>query len=166
MKKLFLLLAAMWLSPANAQQFGSWYVGSTPTGEYAATVNESGGVFGKYCYREAGSCLWLLTGNVSCEEGAQYPVLANSSAGAHYTTVICRPLDGKGRYVVTDEDLMARLISKGGQIGFAFPMESGAFRVFRFDVAQNYSAMAALDAKFSRPAPRVPARPTTRETTL
>ncbi|HIH0944418.1 TPA: hypothetical protein ACYHTU_003532, partial [Vibrio cholerae] len=42
---------------------------------YAATINNSGHVFGKYCYFENKQCLFLITVDITCTKGNKYPVL-------------------------------------------------------------------------------------------
>src|SRR5512144_2189785 len=70
-------------SPAHAEDYGKWtVVTDDPTMMYAVVFNDSGALFGQYCYPEKGSCLWLISTSTSCEKDHKYPVLANSDGGA------------------------------------------------------------------------------------
>lgn len=113
-------------------------------GHFAASINDSGGILGKYCYRAADSCMWLLAVDVSCDDGAEYPILVNSEVGAAYLRLLCKPIEGKNRYIFMDYDTMDKAVLGGKQVGIAFPMQSGRFQVSRFNVNQAAEALATL----------------------
>jgi hypothetical protein len=156
---LIVLGAALFALRAEAQgrQFGAWAAGvlDGKEGVFAATVNDSGGVLGQYCYREAGSCLWLLANDINCEDGAKYPVLVNTDSGAANTTIRCVKVDGKARYVFEVFDLIDDAVRSASWFGIAFPMEDGRFQVSRFSMqgaAQAVSLMRKAAEASAKPA--------------
>lgn len=81
----------------------------------------------------------------SCEEGDQYPVLANTDKGAVPIIVHCNArLDGLYRYVFTNFDAINDLVMKGSQIGFAVPLQTDEFRVVRFDLTGSSQAITTM----------------------
>ena len=160
-----LAMVALFANLAYAQTtIGPWYISdmNDGSGSFAGTINDSGGIFGKYCYASAQSCVWIMTADVGCESGSEYPVLLNSDSGAAPVTVSCKPIDGKNRYFFNSYSQVDDAVARSSRIGFAFPMASGQFQVTRFDIRQSTAAMNALDARMRKR----PARPTTRDTTL
>ena len=148
---------------AQAQYFGSWFVGpSSSSGpHYAATINDSGNLLGQYCFPADDSCLWLLGMKTSCTEGARYPVLANSDAGAFHMEVLCSAkLDnGMHQYVFTDFAKVDDVLSKGTRAGFAIPLDNDQFRVVRFSITDSNRAVARMKSnaeKAQKPSPRSP----------
>jgi len=144
---LFFLIVAV-SSASRAQSFGTWTTGVTDSGEmlYAATVNDSGNLLGQYCSSSTGNCIWLLGMSTACKEGDQYPVLANSDAGAAHIMVYCSAkLDnGLYRYVFTEFDSINHIVTKGLRVGFAIPLQADQFRVVRFDLGGSNRALALM----------------------
>lgn len=141
------LIAMVLASAAHAQTFGDWFVDTKgPTALYAASVNDSGHVFGQFCFPGADSCVWLIGLQTGCEKGAQYPVLANSDAGAVHLKMFCDgQLDsGKYRYVFTDFDEVDDLVRQATRIGFALPLQEDQFRVVRFNVRGAAAALSVM----------------------
>jgi hypothetical protein len=92
MKKLiFALLIVVTQLHAADQTFGSWFVGTTKDndGMYTATVNDSGIIFGKYCFFSGNTCYWTVSDGSTCETSASYPVLMNSDSGATAAMLQC-----------------------------------------------------------------------------
>lgn len=131
--------------PASAQEkrFGAWAVGTMKenAGAFAATVNDSGGLLGQYCYREREQCVWLLSNDIGCEDGAKYPVLVNADSGAATTQIVCMKVSGKPMYAFAEFDLIDGIVRQADWVGFAFPMASGQFRVSRFALEGAASAV-------------------------
>lgn len=151
MRKLFFVAVAFACGTAQAQQMvGDWIVSSMEGGHFAASKNDSGGFFGKYCYTSTDTCYWLMSSTLNCKEGAQIPVLVNASSGAATVKVGCVPVGGTPRYVFLDHDLMDQLTTEGQQIGFALPTESGQFRVTRFNINRTPAALSALRQLITR----------------
>lgn len=133
---------------SRAQSFGTWTTGATDSGDflYAATINDSGNLLGEYCSPSTGNCMWLLGMSTACKEGDQYPVLANSDAGAAQISVYCSAkLDnGQYRYVFTEFDAINNLVTKGLRVGFAVPLQADQFRVIRFDLGSSNQALELM----------------------
>ncbi len=141
---------------AHAQDFGKWtVVTDDKTMMYAIVFNDSGALFGQYCYPEKGSCLWLISASTSCEKDHKYPVLANSDGGAVPLTLQCQgSIGGKGTeakyaYVFTDFDEVSNLVKNATRIGFAVPLQADQFKVVRFEVDGSAEAITAMRNKAS-----------------
>lgn len=165
------ILLALFTSVARGQttSIGDWEVGRTTgdTGFYAATMNDSGGVLGKYCLAEAGGCFWIINNkNNQCEAESSYPVMVNASNGAFATSLICRPLDGAARMVFADFALLENGIKGSEQIGLAFPMKNGQFSVSRFNIRRVETAISALGRLASTLVPSTPGHRNTRDQRL
>lgn len=153
LRRLWVSLVAAFLfvagAPANAQEkrFGEWKVGVLRDSEgiYAATVNDSGGVFGEYCYPAEDACLWLLSNDIKCEDGSKYPVLINASGGAVSTTMMCKAFNRKSVYVFTNFSEVERVLDGATWIGMAFPMQNGLFKVSRFPLDGHARAVAFME---------------------
>ena len=133
------------VSFAQTKSFPQWGTGITDDkdGFYAATGNDSGGILGQYCLTDQSLCYWILVNSVKCEKDATYPALVNSEAGSDSVAMLCWPMpDGKPRFAFKSFNGIDDLIRKSSNIGIAFPMESGTFKVSRFNVS---GANVALD---------------------
>jgi len=146
----------------DAQTFGDWYVDTAPKGNaalYAISVNDSGNVFGQFCFPNAGSCAWLIGLKTACKSGDQYPVLANSDAGAVQLEVLCddQLANGLYRYAFTDFEKVDNLVRQSGRVGFALPLQQDQFQVVRFNLRGASAALSAMRTAAERkitPAPR------------
>jgi hypothetical protein len=151
----FFFIALGASSLARAEDNGKWtVVTDDPAMMYAVTFNDSGALFGQYCYPEEGSCLWLLGASTQCEKGHQYPVLANADGGAIPLKLVCQGSsktgnDVKYTYVFTDFDAVSNLVKNASRIGFAVPLQADQFKVVRFEVDGSAEALAAMRAKAS-----------------
>lgn len=170
-KNAFSFIAIMMLIASRAmaepRQLGNWFFeteeGKTP---YAATINDSGALFGQYCSLALGSCLWLLGIATTCENGHEYPVLANSDIGAKPLKILCDSQleNGLYRYIFTEFDLIDDIAKRGALVGFAIPLQTDQFRVIRFDLSGSAAAIAAMKANVrNRVAPSQP-KPNTKDT--
>ncbi len=159
-------------SLARAEDFGKWtVVTDDPTMMYAVVFNDSGALFGQYCYPEKGSCLWLISTSTSCEKDHKYPVLANSDGGAVPLTIQCQGSIGKGSdvkyaYVFTDFDEVTNLVKNATRIGFAVPLQSDQFKVVRFPVDGSAEALAALRNKASEAMDKKKSKNSSKDLTL
>lgn len=156
----FFLLAP----PVAALAQDTWSAGASDIGEpHATTTNEDQSVFGKVCSSDGSSCRWFVALSTPCVRGAQTPLLLNTPKEAHATTAVCegtRPFGAHNLhlYHLTDFKYFEDLARLPGIFGVAMPLESGQFRVSRFNTA---GAQAALGAMSSPPAaPPRPAGPT------
>lgn len=148
MRQLLFLFVVALASASHAKSAGTWTTGITDSGElfYAATVNDSGNLLGEYCSPNTGDCIWLLGMRTACKEGDQYPVLANSDAGASHILVYCSAkLDnGLYRYVFTEFDAINNIITNGSRLGFAVPLKEDQFRVIRFHLKGSNRALTQM----------------------
>lgn len=140
------------LSVAQAESFGSWSTGrNAKSGTvYAVTMNDSGDVFGEYCFASDSSCVWLLGTSTGCKIGSSYPVLANSDAGAASLGVYCADKlhDGTSSYAFTDFKTMQNIVERGTKLGIALPLLGDHFRVLRFALGGSNRAISVMEAEF------------------
>lgn len=123
------------LTDAGDVTFGSWVSGSMAdnSGFYAATVNDSGDVFGEYCSFESKSCFWVLAVDSGCEKNSVYPTLGNTDKGAASLELVCAgPGESKWRYTFQNWKELESLVKQGTRLGLAMPMKADEFRVHRF----------------------------------
>jgi hypothetical protein len=162
-KKLYIailsaLLGAASLAQADDIDNGKWNVVTTdPTMMYAVVFNDSGALFGQYCYPDKGTCLWLISISTQCEKDHKYPVLANSDGdgGAMQLTIQCQgSIGGEGKdakyaYVFTDFDSVTSLLKNGKRVGFTIPLQSDQFKVVRFNLQGAEKAISQMRDKAS-----------------
>lgn len=150
---LLLALLAFAAAPAVADDSDKWTVNTDdPAMMYAVVLNDSGALFGEYCYPDKHSCLWLISLSTECEKNHKYPVLANSDGGAVHLTIQCQGAignddDKKYAYVFTDFDEINDLVKHAKRVGFALPLQSDRFRVVRFSLEGAASAIAEMRGK-------------------
>lgn len=145
------LLAASSSGVARAERVGDWTY-QTDRGWYAATVNDSGNVFGQWCDLRDGGCVYLMAIPIRCEDGEIYPVLSNSESSANVVEIVCRgALEGRNadgrplyRFVFTNFASIDHQVRRSQRIGFAFPMSGDAFQVSRFSLAGAVQAISAM----------------------
>lgn len=139
---------------AQTTKFGEWRVGriNDGTGVYAATINDSGNVFGKYCYASDRMCYWTIIANVRCEVGSNYPALINGqTASVHVKTTCLREVDENNfTQVIHPFDDVESQVTKSNLIGLAVPMESGAFRVFRWSTDGAMKAIEVMEERLMK----------------
>jgi hypothetical protein len=118
---------------------------------YAATTNDSGDVLAEFCYFEDRECVWVLGTETQCEEGDEYPVLANSSGGARHLVVTCL-MDGDDgdHFYGFDWKELEQVVKGERWMGLAFPMRGDAFKVVRFSLDGIDQATEVLDSGFRR----------------
>jgi hypothetical protein len=158
--------ASFTATTAGAQEktFEKWTVGVMTGNEglFAATSNDSGGIFGEYCSRDNETCMWLLSADTTCNEGNEYPVLVNTDAGASFTRIVCmKPINGRPRYAFASYADIERIVEGASWMGVAFPLASGKFHVSRFSLTGRAQAVAFME-NLVRSAAR-PAAQTTRD---
>lgn len=128
---------------ASAQTYGQWTVGQGSDKDTftAETANDSGQSFGKVCLASTQKCWWALVIDPSCDNEATYPAMANTDSGAYNLTLLCVKAGSSKLMAFTDFDTLDKISKGAGYVGFAVPMDGGAFRVFRFSL--NGSTQAA-----------------------
>jgi len=130
---------------AELPTFQDWAIGVGDDGEgaYAATMNESGSVFGQTCSFD-GSCEYQLITSTSCEPEATYPGLVSTQAGATSVTLVCRGSVDDGRHLlaVAPFDEVDALARRATGIGIVIPTSGDRFHAMHFSLA---GATAAVD---------------------
>ncbi|WP_425668730.1 hypothetical protein ACPSL3_09775 [Vibrio owensii] len=114
---------------------------------YAATINNSGHIFGKYCYFDDQQCFFLLGIDINCKTGNKYPILVNAESGALNMNLVCGDKVGKHQVLTFDNfDEIERTAKESNKLGVAIPMESGQFKVSRFSMSgSTYSLETMTD---------------------
>lgn len=139
------LLIPMHAWSQQQRAFGEWSVISADdrSGDViAVTGTESGKeLLGYRCYLSDGKCRYVLLPNTRCVSGSEYPILINAPAGASSVTGHCTKGEvGDQLLLAPWESVESAIKGSRGQIGFAIPMESGAFRAVRFELRGGYEA--------------------------
>jgi len=141
---------------SQAQTFGDWAVdkSTSATTLAALTVNDSGDVFGQFCFLGEGSCVWIIALTTGCKEGTKAPVVVNSDAGAVQLEITCGGQLPPGAYgygyVFTNFDQVDNLVKAATRVGFAIPLEADQFGVVRFSLRGASAAISAMRAAGER----------------
>lgn len=158
--------AAAQAAPALAEglTLGPWSLElDDPELVYALNMNEAGSGLAQTCLPKIDSCVWMLLMSTTCEEGATYPILANSDAGASHLEVRCNGRFGRSElrmYAFTDFKAVDSIVRAARRVGFAVPLQRDQFRVIRFGLEQADAALGALLLGAARHVPKdLPARP-------
>ena len=132
--------------------FSDWLVnyGNDKSFIFAATVNDSGEIFGEYCYFAAKTCNWYMQLHNVCISGSQYYILANSDARAAPLTIECKGGPQNGLYAEQFQDwkTLEANIADSIHIGFAIPIKEDKFNVVRFSLNGRTQATSAMEAVF------------------
>jgi hypothetical protein len=167
MRKALVVLAVLACTSALAQTqnktyaIGAWRIDKTIEDIQMATVaNESQSIAGIICLVTSKSCVSYVIFPNKCEIGGQYPMMINSAVGAFHVSGVCRRLPGGGAndlmYVIQEFARVKAALESGGEVGFVMALESGSFRVARFNAS---GATAAIKDVMTLPEePRTPTR--------
>ncbi len=139
---------------AAERRFGDWSVGTSEDegATFAATMNDSGSLFGEVCGIADKKCFWLLAYDVKCDlddAKARYPILANTDRGATHLTLECLgPMSDGGtyRYRIVEWSTLEAVLKDSSRVGFALPLASDQFRVLRFSNDGRAEAAATAEA--------------------
>lgn len=165
-----LIAAVLPFSSFSQTNYADWFIvnADDQTGDViAATGTESGKELLAYrCFIESGNCMYVLMSGNRCNKDAEYPMLVNAPGGSALVTGVCHHSPTTHQLILSPfkviEDSMK---SATGLVGFAIPLESGAFRAVRFSIrgaiaaTQEAEERANLRRKArsgSSPAPRKP----------
>ncbi|MDH1054434.1 hypothetical protein [Aquipseudomonas alcaligenes] len=131
------------------KSFGSWVVIKSENNQdlIAVTANDSGNFIGFRCFSSSKTCVHVLSANTSCEENAKYPILINSDYTSMSMDAICGINGANHELYLTKYDEIHETLKKGNNIGFAIPMESGQFKVVRFNLNGSDKAMDYVEKK-------------------
>ncbi len=135
MRTALAVLLSFLSSAASSQTIGEW-TSQLKLPFYAATVNDSGHLFGQWCDVDSASCMYMVALSTRCDEGESYPILVNSDVSSLSTTLVCRGRlsSGKFRYALGNFDDIDGIVRKAKRIGIALPLEGDKFRVIRFSL--------------------------------
>lgn len=127
------------LAPAEAtEQYGDWRVMRLePSSFMASTVNESGSAFGVICDK---SCTAFFNPSIDCKDGAKFPALINTPDGAYSVMLDCVRGKDLAVYTMTFTKGIYSSMETGGELGIAFPLASGQFKVTRFSLTGSMRA--------------------------
>ena len=160
MKALAILVLAslLWGSQASAQigggriaarpvpaaskpvSYGRWVVIREGEWVEASTDNGSGSEFGLLCSAE---CMIYLDFRIECEDGHDYPAMINSGAGAVSISMRCHHYGDRPIFITEASGDYVDMLEQGKEVGFAFPLQNGQFRVARFSTHGGYEAILA-----------------------
>jgi len=154
MRLVVTLIAALLLSSnagAEEMQFGDWFVVRADNGDMVAATQQDN--FSKAlvyrCFKALNKCAHVLIADIVCEDGHTYPVLVNSEHSALSMNTLCSVNDGRSELILTEFDLIHKIIKKSSIIGIAVPMASGKFKVVRFSLSGSSKAMEYAEGKIS-----------------
>lgn len=147
------------LHAADPKIFDKWFTDTADDSSfiYAATLNDSGNLFGQYCFPGTGNCIYYLGTKTQCERESMYPVLANSDAGSAQLIIRCDGYVKSGfyRYVFTSFEEIDSFVRNSRRVGIAMPLEGDEFVVFRFELLGAITALEVMRARAeSMPKPR------------
>lgn len=106
-----------------------------------STVNSSGSVFGLICVAKNSSCTFYVSPQTTCEDGTISDILINSEAGAFSTRIECMKLDDTYYSIIKETSTVQEVMMKSKNIGIAFPMGNGQFKVVRFSLIGSNAAI-------------------------
>jgi len=153
---LFAAAIAVACSTASAaNNSGRWMVDFTEDkgSIYAETINDSGAVLGEWCNISSKQCYWMIATDTACEKDHTYPVLANADAGASEIGIVCRgKVDDTNMYAYVFDKWkdLEGLLKNSKRIGFAVPMQSDQFRVYRFNLDGALEASSKAETVLSK----------------
>ena len=155
---ILVLASLLWGSQASAQigggriaarpipaaskpvSYGRWIVIREGEWVEASTDNGSGSEFGLLCSAE---CMIYLDFRIECEDGHDYPAMINSGAGAVSISMRCHHYGDRPIFITEASGDYVDMLEQGKEVGFAFPLQNGQFRVARFSTHGGYEAILA-----------------------
>lgn len=149
-----LLLVVFGQPQAQAQvlaSYGDWVVvrADDDSGDViAATATDGSGkeALGYRCFAKTQECMHVLMPNSTCEADGDYPMLLNAASGASMVTGKCYKTGKTDQLLLRPFDSIRSPIEKdSGLLGFAIPMQSGAFKAIRFSLKGSKAATAAAE---------------------
>jgi hypothetical protein len=149
MKRFLAILLLLSAISALAQP-GQWSFSLSTDKDYyvALTTNDSNASLFKACFFDSKTCYWVIAGDTSCDAGTTTSVLINASQGAAMATLTCSPYQNFNRYILSNPDAMDDMAKAAGIIGFAIPLKSGQFKVYRFSLNGSWSVIQQMQISF------------------
>ena len=132
------------------EHYGAWTVSWFATDTWLATTpNDAGSAFGAVCSKKG--CSTFINPQITCDQDATYPALVNAPSAAFAATLTCIHFGKIGLLVFSEDKAILDAMSIGGNIGVAFPMQSGEFKVSRFSLTGGMRAYARA-SQLAKPA--------------
>ena len=128
------------MAASKPVSYGRWVVIRDGEWVEASTDNGSGSEFGLLC---SAACMIYLDFRTECEDGHDYPAMINSGAGAVSISMRCHHYGERPIFITEASGHYFDMIEGGNEIGFAFPLEGGQFRVARFSTRGGSEAILA-----------------------
>lgn len=128
----------------DAQVIGDWRVLESHGDGLAYTAGDGRNLALAFrCFASDKRCLHLLVADIRCNSGQRYPILINTDGGAEMTVGICalNKKIGKHELYLTGYEKIHNILKSNNVIGFAIPLESGAFKAVRFSLKGSARAM-------------------------
>ncbi len=146
---LLIVLLLPTLCFAEKTKSGDWWLDlqEDSTITEAFTGNNSGSTFGFACITSVNKCIYYISPQTTCEDGSTSIILINSDIGALSSSVTCTKLENTYYSVISDTENVHSAVLKSKNIGIAFPMESGQFKVVRFSLIGANSAILRASEK-------------------
>lgn len=141
MKLTIFLIAIVFSVPALSQQKGTWKITIDKTSQLAETTNDSNSSAGVLCFTSDKSCAAYISADIGCDENSKYPLMINAKTGANSLTATCMTFAKTQFLIIGDLNMAVAAFESGSDVGFAIPMQSGQFRVVRFN---SVGATAAI----------------------
>jgi hypothetical protein len=136
--------------------FGNWNVYSSGSDYFAMALNSNEGEYiAFYCYSKTKQCMHSVSLGIKCINDSRYPILVNSNVSAITLDGVCSNISANSKIVffnLTSYDSIHLILEQGIDVGFALPLESGRFKVSRFNLngsaeAMNYTQSLVLNGK-------------------
>jgi hypothetical protein len=109
----------------------------------------------------------MIGTTTGCEQDSSYPILANADTESAPITISCSgKIEGTDltRYLFNNFKDIENLVRKSQRIGFAMPMQEGQFKVVRFSLSGESSAVTSMEQLVARVVR--PSKPSTKDTVL
>ncbi len=125
----------------DRQMHGDW-TSQFLDGMGEASTHESGtAVFGMLCAND--SCRYYFANGIDCQPGMNYPLMLTTNAGALSLDAICEPMNTANGDVMLywfgESDRLNDAFAESPEIGFAFPLTNGQFKLSKFSM-KGYTA--------------------------
>lgn len=137
---------------ADPVMYGDWAVGYGKDNSFmfAGTVNDSGEIFGEYCYFNTKVCNWYVVLNTGCETGTTTPVLANTDSGAIPLALTCKGQMSQGKFAneISDWKSLEAALTDSIHLGFAIPISEDKFIAVRFSLKGRTGSTQAMESAF------------------
>lgn len=148
MNKLFAAIVYMTFSSLVAasnsiETFADWSViqAKDSVDLIAITYIKEGSYLAFRCFVNTQKCVHVFSAGFECKVGGGAPVLVNTPASALSIQTTCASNSVDYELMVDDQSQIHETLKQGGVIGFAFPVNSGLFKVVRYSLNGAGEAM-------------------------